>query len=167
MKSKLKYFLLALLAGFCMVSVLAVITRHEPLTGLTAAAQAQSRSFYEGKNMTGAGSVIATNYVYNVAKPDGLTVGMPTQQIYMGEFVGNSEVKFQVRKFLWIGSPDRNPAILYMRADAPYKTVEDIRRASEPPKCGATGTASSGYYIPLLLEETLGMKFNIITAISV
>ena len=35
--------------------------------------------------------------------------------------------------------------------------------ASEPPKCGATGTASSGYYIPLLLEETLGMKFNIIT----
>jgi len=50
-----------------------------------------------------------------------------------------------------------------VRSDAPYKTVEDIRKASEPPKCGATGTASSGYYIPLLLEETLGMKFNIIT----
>jgi tripartite-type tricarboxylate transporter receptor subunit TctC len=40
------------------------------------------------QNMPGAGSVIATNYVYNIAKPDGLTVGMPTQQIYMGEFVG-------------------------------------------------------------------------------
>ena len=35
--------------------------------------------------MPGAGSVIATNYVYNLAQPDGLTVGMPTQQIYMGE----------------------------------------------------------------------------------
>ena len=43
------------------------------------------------QNMPGAGSVIATNYVYNVAKPDGLTVGMPTQQIYMGEFVRSEE----------------------------------------------------------------------------
>ena len=84
------------------------------------------------QNMPGAGSVIATNYVYNVAKPDGLTVGMPTQQIYMGEFVGNSEIKFQTRKFLWIGSPDRNPAILYIRADAPYKSIDDVIKSKIP-----------------------------------
>ena len=112
------------------------------------------------QNMPGAGSVIATNYVYNVAKPDGLTVGMPTQQIYMGEFVGNPEVKFQMRKFLWIGSPDRNPAILYMRADAPYKSIDDVIKSKVPPKCGGTGWESSSLIVAL--ENAIGAKFDLV-----
>ena len=59
--------------------------------------------------MPGAGSVIATNYVYNIAQPDGLTVGMPTQQIYMGEFVGNDEVKFQSGDFSGSALPTGTP----------------------------------------------------------
>jgi len=58
---------------------------------------------------------------------------------------------------------EKTEVIFFVRADAPYKSFDDVMKSSEPPKCGATGTASSGYYIPLLLEETLGMKFNIIT----
>ncbi len=112
------------------------------------------------QNMPGAGSVIATNYVYNVAKPDGLTVGMPTQQIYMGEFVGNPEVKFQMRKFLWIGSPDRNPAILYMRADAPYKSIHDVIKSNAAPKCGGTGWESSSLIVAL--EDAIGAKFDLV-----
>lgn len=112
------------------------------------------------QNMPGAGSVIATNYVYNVAKPDGLTVGMPTQQIYMGEFVGNPEVKFQMRKFLWIGSPDRNPAILYMRADAPYKSIDDVVKSKVAPKCGGTGWESSSLIVAL--DDAIGAKFELV-----
>ncbi|MGE5303321.1 MAG: tripartite tricarboxylate transporter substrate-binding protein [Alphaproteobacteria bacterium] len=112
------------------------------------------------QNMPGAGSVIATNYVYNVAKPDGLTVGMPTQQIYMGEFAGNPEIKFQMRKFFWIGSPDRNPAILYMRADAPYKSIDDVIKSKTPPKCGGTGWESSSLVVAL--EDALGAKFELV-----
>jgi tripartite-type tricarboxylate transporter receptor subunit TctC len=32
------------------------------------------------QNMPGAGSVVATNYVYSVAKPDGLTIGFPSKK---------------------------------------------------------------------------------------
>jgi tripartite-type tricarboxylate transporter receptor subunit TctC len=53
--------------------------------------------------------------------------------------------------------------MLYMRTDAPYKTMQDIRKATEPPKCGATGTGTSGHYIPRMLEEALGTKFTIVT----
>lgn len=112
------------------------------------------------QNMPGAGSVIATNYVYNVAKADGLTVGMPTQQIYMGEFVGNPEVKFQMRKFQWIGSPDRNPVILYMRADAPYKSIDDVIKSKVPPKCGGTGWESSSLIVAL--DDAIGAKFDLV-----
>jgi tripartite-type tricarboxylate transporter receptor subunit TctC len=53
--------------------------------------------------------------------------------------------------------------MLYMRADAPYKSIADIRKATEAPKCGATGTGTSGHYIPRMLEEALGTKFTIVT----
>jgi len=52
--------------------------------------------------------------------------------------------------------------IFYMRADAPYKSVADIIKAKEPPKCGATGTAGSDYILSKVLEETVGAKFNIV-----
>ena len=110
--------------------------------------------------MPGAGSVIATNFVYNIAKPDGLTVGMPTQQIYMGEFVGSPEVKFEMRKFHWIGSPDRNPSILYMRADTPFKTIDDVIKSKVSPKCGGTGFESSS--ILVAVEEAIGAKFELV-----
>jgi tripartite-type tricarboxylate transporter receptor subunit TctC len=49
-----------------------------------------------------------------------------------------------------------------MRTDAPYRTLEDIRKASEPPKCSATGTGTSGHFVPRLLEEALGLKFRLV-----
>ena len=112
------------------------------------------------QNMLGAGSLIAANYVYNVAKPDGLTVGMFLNTIYLDQLVGRKEVQFDIEKFGWIGSPVGEAMMLYMRADAPYKTIADIVKAKEPPKCGATGTASSSYILAMMLEETVGAKFN-------
>ena len=112
------------------------------------------------QNMLGAGSLIAANYVYSVAKPDGLTLGMFLNTIYLDQLVGRKEVQFDIGKFGWIGSPVGEAMILYMRADAPYKSIADIVKAKEPPKCGATGTASSSYILTKLLEETTGAKFN-------
>jgi len=57
------------------------------------------------QNMPGAGSVVATNYVYSVAKPDGLTIGFPSSGIYLDQLVGRAEIRFDIRKFAWIGSP--------------------------------------------------------------
>ena len=64
------------------------------------------------QNMPGASSLLAANYVYNVAKPDGLTLGMVQYNIYMDQLVGRKEVQFEVRKFAWIGSPAASWAVL-------------------------------------------------------
>jgi len=112
------------------------------------------------QNMTGAGSVIATNHVYNVAKPDGLTAVMPLNGVYIDQFVGRKEVQFDMRKFRFIGSPVTESIVFYMRADAPYKSIADVIKAKEPPKCGGSGTASSDFILSKVLEETVGAKFN-------
>lgn len=112
------------------------------------------------QNMPGAGGLIAANHVYGVAKPDGLTVGMMSYGMYLDQMVGRKEVQYDVRKFHWIGSPEKSDVLMYMRSDAPYKSVEDIRNATTPPKCGSTGTAGTDYILARLLEDTLDAKIE-------
>jgi len=115
------------------------------------------------QNMPGAGGTVAANYVYSVAKPDGLTLGAFNPALYFDQLVGRPEVKFDWAKFTWIGSPEQNDVLHYIRSDAPFKTIDDLRNAKEPPRCGSTGTGTTGHYIPLLLEETLGIKTTIVS----
>jgi tripartite-type tricarboxylate transporter receptor subunit TctC len=115
------------------------------------------------QNMPGAASIVATNYLYNVAKPDGLTLGAILPAIYFDQLVGRPEVKFDFAKIGWIGSPEQNDIVHYMRADTPYKTIEEIRKAKEPPRCGSSGTGTTGFYIPRLLDEVLGTKHTIVS----
>jgi tripartite-type tricarboxylate transporter receptor subunit TctC len=115
------------------------------------------------QNMPGAGGVIAANYVYSVAKPDGLTLGAFGPSMYFDQLAGRKEVQFDWSKFTWIGTPEQTEFILIMRTDTPYQTIEDVRKAAQPPKCGATGTSTSGYYMPKFLDEGLGIKFNIVS----
>jgi tripartite-type tricarboxylate transporter receptor subunit TctC len=115
------------------------------------------------QNMVGGGSMVAANYIYRVAAADGLTIGSILPGLYFDQLVGRSEVQFDYAKFSWIGSTDRSNNLLIVRSDSPYKTIRDVRGASQPPKCAATGTGSVAYQIPRLLEETIGAKFNIVT----
>jgi tripartite-type tricarboxylate transporter receptor subunit TctC len=114
------------------------------------------------QNMGGAGGVIAANYVYNVAKPDGLTLGFINPAIYIDQLLGSKEVKFDWQKFSWIGSPERIDQVLFMRSDVPYKTLDDMRNATEPPRCAALARAGLGYFLPKLLEEGLGVKLHMV-----
>ena len=108
------------------------------------------------QNMPGAGHKVATNYMYNVAKPDGLTIiGSILPGVYMDQLVGRPEVKYDWAKFVWIGSPVKSESQMTMRADTPYKSIDDMRNAKEPIRCGSTGTSGTDYMVSRLLEEIL------------
>jgi tripartite-type tricarboxylate transporter receptor subunit TctC len=108
-----------------------------------------------------ASSMIAANYVYAVAKPDALTLGWIAPTLYFDQIVGRKEVQYDWAKYSFIGSPSESEHQLYMRTDSPYKTIEDIRRAKEPPKCGSGGATGTGF-TSSLVEETVGAKFTIV-----
>ncbi len=111
-------------------------------------------------NMPGAGSISATNFVYGVAKPDGLSVLLPNNSIYIEQLVGRKEARFDLRRFHWLGSASQDSIIMYMRADTGLRTVADIVKAKQPPSCGGSGTTSSDYIIARILELTVGAKIN-------
>ena len=115
------------------------------------------------QNMPGGGSLTAANYVYSVAKPDGLTLGAVTAPIYFAQLLGRKEVQFDWAKFTWIGTPEENDELVFIRSDQPYKTLLDLRKAADPPRCGASGVGSTGFYIPKLIEEIFGVRINVVT----
>ncbi len=96
------------------------------------------------QNMPGAGHKIAANYVYAKTKPDGLSlIGSIVPSLYFDQLIGRKEVQYDWSKFVWIGSPVQGESQMYMRANTPYKTINDVRNAKEPPRCGAQGTRVS------------------------
>ncbi len=114
------------------------------------------------QNMPGAGGVSAANYVYNVAKPDGLTWGVVNPALYTDQLIGSKEVTFDWPKFSWIGSPEKIDQVLFIRTDFPAKTLDAMRDSAEPPRCSATARAGLAYFLPKLLEDALGIKINMV-----
>lgn len=114
------------------------------------------------QNMPGAGSMIAANNIYNVAKPDGLTMGAIGPSLYLDQLIGKKEVQFDWAKFGWVGSTENTPWLFYMNSNTPYKSIDDVRKSKEAPKCSATSSGTSGHFIPKLFEEALGAKFNVV-----
>lgn len=115
------------------------------------------------QNMPGAASMIAANHAYSVAKPDGLTLAAIYPALYFDQLSKRPEVRFDWTKFAWIGTPVTSNHLMYMRSDTPFKSIDDVRGAKAAPKCGSNGTASTGYYMPKLLDETIGTKFDIVS----
>ena len=105
------------------------------------------------QNMPGGGTMAAANYVYKVAKPDGLTLGLFGPGLFFGQLIKQKEVQFEWQKFSWVGSPELTDESLYIRADSPYKTFEEIRKAPGEIRCGAGNRGSSSYCIPKIVED--------------
>jgi tripartite-type tricarboxylate transporter receptor subunit TctC len=118
------------------------------------------------QNMPGANSLIAANHVYNVAKPDGLTIGTFNRNLPIAQLLKVDGVKFDMTKFAWIGSAASESTILAIRADLPYKSIEDLKKAKEPVVIGATGPGANTYDFPLLLKEMLGLNLKVVSGYS-
>src|SRR3990172_2267019 len=82
------------------------------------------------QNVPGAASLIAANQVYNVGKPDGLTIGAIYPALYFQQMIKRPEVKFDWNKFGWIGSTVTSNHLIYIRH---LPVPEALRRSSWPP----------------------------------
>ena len=115
------------------------------------------------QEMPGAAHMLATNHVFNVAKPDGLTILASNPQVAVAQLAKVEHVRFDVRKFNWLGSTGPDGVALSVRVDLPYKNFEDIRKADQDLIVGTTGPGSNAHDFPLLLKEFAGAKFKLVS----
>ena len=115
------------------------------------------------ENMTGAGSLIAANYTYNSAKPDGLFVGIWNSAYVLRQALGDKAVRFDGRKLGWIGAPTKGTPFCSIMAHTGLKSLKDIVAANRELKMGSTGPGSTYDDLPQILNRTLGTKFKVIS----
>src|SRR3954467_10265856 len=118
------------------------------------------------QNMPGGNSIIGANHMYNVAKPDGLTIGTFNRNLPIAQLTKVQGVKFDMLKFAWIGSAANEATILAIRTDLPHKNFDELRKAKENVVIGSTGPGANTHDFPLLLKDLLGVKLKIVSGYS-
>jgi len=118
------------------------------------------------ENMPGGATIIAANYVYNVARPNGLIIGALGRGLPFAQLLKAEGVKFDMAQYGWIGSTAVEATVLTLRSDLPYKTAQDLIKASAPIVIGTTGPAESSHQFATLLKEFLGMNLKLINYLS-
>lgn len=114
------------------------------------------------QHMPGAAHLLATNNVFNVAKPDGLTILAANSNVAIAQLSKVEQVRFDVRKFQWLGSSGSDGVMLSIRPDLPYKTFDELKKADRELVAGTTGPGSNAHDFPLLLKEFAGAKLKLV-----
>ena len=115
------------------------------------------------ENMPGAGSLIAANYLYNQAKPDGLTIGSWIGGLVLQQVIGGQKgIEFDARKFEWIGAPAGDSSSCAVSKSSGISSTDQWLAAKTPVKIGAMAPGSVTSDIPKILKAALHLPIQIV-----
>src|SRR5258708_6369860 len=112
------------------------------------------------ENMPGAGHILATNFLFNLAPRDGTVIGMVSRNITEAFMMKLPNVRFDPGKFNWIGSPELNHRVLFVNTASGFDKVSDLYQRELI--VGAPGGAQGVTAAPILLKNLLHMRLKII-----
>ena len=115
------------------------------------------------ENMEGAGSLLAANYMFNKAEPDGLTVGNFNSGMVTQQALDARGVRFDARKFGWVGAPGKGwPACMVMGFTG-LRTLDDVMKSGDKLKFGGTRAGASSDDLPKLMNALMGTNLRVIS----
>lgn len=116
------------------------------------------------ENMTGAGSLIAANHVYKVAKPDGLTIGHFIGGLFLGQVLGQKGIEFDARKFEFIGAPITDHVVCALTKASGITSVEKWMASKTPVKMGGIAPGiSTPDNATRIFKAALGLPIQVVT----
>jgi tripartite-type tricarboxylate transporter receptor subunit TctC len=115
------------------------------------------------KNMPGAGTLRAANYIYNVAAKDGTELGNFSSSATMEPLMDNDQAKFDATRFSWIGSMNQeiNFCGIWQRPGAPTSFADMLTRETVFASSG--GLTSFGYQHPLIFKNVFGANVRLVS----
>jgi tripartite-type tricarboxylate transporter receptor subunit TctC len=116
------------------------------------------------ENMPGAGFLISANYMYNVAKPDGLTIGHFIGGLFLMQLLGKPGIQFDAAKFEYIGVPTQdNYVIGVSKKNTGISTMDQWMSTKTMVKLGGVGAGSATDDIPKVLAATIGLPMQLVS----
>jgi tripartite-type tricarboxylate transporter receptor subunit TctC len=112
------------------------------------------------QNMPGAGGLVATNWLYNVAPKDGLTIGLSQRGVPFYPYFGEKNAHFSPTAMNWLGSFNSETGVVAIWKTAAVKTMADA--LTRTVLLGGSGPNDSETY-PYLMNRTVGSKFKVVS----
>jgi tripartite-type tricarboxylate transporter receptor subunit TctC len=113
--------------------------------------------------MTGAGSIIAANYLYKIAKPDGLTIAHYLGGIALQQLLGKSGIEFDARRFRYIGVPAQDNFIIGVHKSTGITDVNAWIASKQIVKFGGIGPGAGSDDIPKILAATINLPAQVVS----
>ncbi|MCC6887564.1 MAG: hypothetical protein IT536_03435 [Hyphomicrobiales bacterium] len=115
------------------------------------------------RNMPGATGLIMTNHLFSVARRDGTVIGMPTSNVPLEPRLrllspDGSNIKFDLARFGWLGTPLQEPQVTWVWHTAPAKSVDDLK--ANTILMGATTATADNYILPMLVNQIVGTRMK-------
>ena len=114
------------------------------------------------ENMTGAGSLIAANHLYKVAKPDGLTIGHFIGGLITQQLFEKPGIEFDARKFEWIGVPVKDSVACALTKASGITSLEKWMAAKTPVKLGGVAPGSTTDDVQKVLKSAIGLPLQLV-----
>ncbi len=114
------------------------------------------------QNMTGAGTLIAANHLYNRSKPDGLTIGVWVGSLTLQKFLGGTGMDFDPLKFEWIGVPVQQTFLCAFTKASGITSMERWFASSTPVKMGGQVPGTRPDDISSILKAALGLPIQLV-----
>ncbi|MEA2904806.1 MAG: hypothetical protein QOI12_2193 [Alphaproteobacteria bacterium] len=112
-------------------------------------------------NRPGAGSLTAANFLYNSAPKDGSTIGLFNRSIPLEPLMGNTQARFDGRKFTWLGSVGNEVSVCVGWHSVAVKSWSDL--LTRDFVAGAASFSADTGVFALVLKNVFGAKIRIIT----
>jgi tripartite-type tricarboxylate transporter receptor subunit TctC len=114
-------------------------------------------------NMPGAGSLIAANHIYRVAKPDGLTIGAFNGNQILAQLVGAQGINFDARKMEWVGAPGYNHDLCVLHQRTGITSAEQWLASKTPLKLAGSAPGATTDDVAKVLKEAIGLPMRLVT----
>ena len=114
------------------------------------------------ENMPGAASLVSANHVYNVAKPDGLTIVNFHGNQVINQLIGKPGIEFDARKFEYIGIPTQDNVACAFYKPSGITTFDSLRNAKTPVKLGGVAPGDTTYNTAKLLIAALKLPIQLV-----
>ena len=110
------------------------------------------------ENMTGAGSLVSANYLYKVAKPDGLSIGHFNGGLFFNQVMAQPGIEFDARKFEFIGAAVKEDVAYAFTKKSGITSMEKWMASKTPVKMGGV---APGAYAPDNVIKVLKAALNL------
>ena len=116
------------------------------------------------QNVTGAGSLLAANNLYNVAPKDGSVIGLFSSTVAMMPLYGDQNAKFDTQKFGWIGNihRDLHSCGVWRGAGQEIRTLQDLIAARTTVVFGSDGGDAPLTRWALFMKNVLGANLKVV-----